>query len=68
MSREASNPEQGADDTGDPAESPYWQMTVGIDGVLTATLTGTHPPLTVSAHDLSTLRKRIKNLIFRALL
>jgi hypothetical protein len=47
---------------------PHWEVTVSKSGSLTAVLVGTHPPLTVTAPDLATLREQIKTLIMRAML
>jgi hypothetical protein len=38
------------------------------DGRLTAVLTGTYPPLTVSGDDLASLRKQIKIIVMRGML
>jgi hypothetical protein len=46
----------------------YWELEISESGVMTATLVGTTPPLKVSASDLESLRKKIKELIMRALL
>src|SRR5580658_4072931 len=59
-----------ADQHGAPATDgpPRWDLRVEPDGRLTAVLTGTNPPLTVSADDLISLRKQIKIIVMRALL
>jgi hypothetical protein len=52
----------------DQDRPPRWELATDKDGNLVATLTGTHPPLTVTAPDLTTLRKQIKAVIMRAML
>jgi hypothetical protein len=49
-------------------ESPHWDLRVEPDGRLTAVLTGTNPPLTVTGDDLASLRKQIKTIVMRAML
>jgi hypothetical protein len=58
---------QAGGDNDDFAE-PYWEVTVGKGGVLTATLTETQPALTVSAPDLASLQKSIRQLVMRGML
>ena len=48
--------------------APHWDLRVEPDGRLTAVLTGTNPPLTVTGDDLASLRKQIKTLVMRAML
>ena len=50
------------------ASPPHWEVQTDRNGYLVATLTGTFPPLTVTGHDLETLRKQIKTVIMRAML
>ena len=47
---------------------PYWDLRVEPDGRLTAVLTGTNPPLTVTGDDLASLRKQIRTIVMRAML
>jgi|HubBroStandDraft_1064217.scaffolds.fasta_scaffold25409_2 hypothetical protein len=46
---------------------PHWEIRVSSSG-LTAVLTGIFPPITVSAPDMDSLRKKIKIIVFQALL
>jgi hypothetical protein len=50
------------------ADPPHWQVRADRPGNLVATLTGTYPPLTVTAPDEESLNKKIKTLIMRAML
>jgi hypothetical protein len=59
--------ESGQHGRQDP-ESPHWDLRVEPDGRLTAVLTGTNPPLTVTGDDLASLRKQIKTIVMRAML
>jgi hypothetical protein len=53
----------------EPADyPPHWELQTDESGSLVATLTGTYPPLTVTAPDLPTLRKLIKIRIMRGML
>ena len=49
-------------------DPPHWDLRVEPDGRLTAMLTGTSPPLTVTGDDLASLRKQIKTIVLRAML
>ncbi len=49
-------------------QPPRWELRVEADGRLTAVLTGTSPPLTVTGDDLASLRKQIKVIVMRAML
>ncbi len=49
-------------------EPPRWDLRVEPDGRLTAVLTGTNPPLTVTGDDLASLRKQIRTIVMRAML
>ncbi len=50
------------------AEPPHWEVRADKSGDLVATLTGTYPPLTVTAPDEESLSKKIKILIMRGML
>ena len=47
---------------------PHWELATDETGNLVATLTGSYPPLTVTAPNLKTLRKQIRVTIIRAML
>jgi hypothetical protein len=49
-------------------QTPHWELDVSPSGVLTATLTGTCPPLKVSASDLKSLRKKVRETVMRGML
>jgi len=51
-----------------PADEVGWEVRVGPHGVLTATMIGSSPPFTVSAPDMDSLRKKIRKLIFSAMM
>jgi hypothetical protein len=53
---------------GPPADQPGWHVHVDDSGGFTAVLTGFGPPITVSADDYDQLSKRVKELMFRAML
>jgi hypothetical protein len=57
----------GAQDDNGQA-GPYWDVRVGPEGKLTATLVGTQPPIVLTADDEENLRKQVKTLIMRAML
>ncbi len=42
------------------AAQPQWELRVEADGILTAVLTGSDPPVTVSGESLASLRKQIR--------
>jgi hypothetical protein len=50
------------------ADPPHWEVRTGRSGDLVATLTGTYPPLTVTAPDEESLNKKIKIVIMRGML
>ncbi len=47
---------------------PHWLIHACGTGALTATLTGSEQPITVTAPDYTSLRMQIQNVIFRALM
>jgi hypothetical protein len=47
------------------AAQPQWELRVEEDGNLTAVLTGSDPPVTVSGESLSSLRKQITKTMLR---
>ena len=49
-------------------DGPHWEVQTDESGSLTATLVGLHPPIMVSAPDLDSLRKQIRNLMFKAMM
>jgi hypothetical protein len=49
-------------------QAPHWEPGVNEKGELTATLVGFGKPLVVSAPDLETLRKKVKETIMRGML
>ena len=50
------------------AAEPHWEVRENPSGGLTAILTETYPPLTVTAYDLESLRKKVRAVIMRAML
>jgi hypothetical protein len=60
-------PDQRADPEGREA-GPHWQIRVCRTGSLTAALTGSEPPIIVTATDHASLRRQIQALICYALL
>ena len=48
------------------AAQPQWELQVEEDGNLTAVLTGSDPPVTVSGESLASLRKQISKTMPRA--
>jgi hypothetical protein len=50
------------------SSGPHWHLQISESGELIATLTEIRPPLTVTAPDLATLRKRIKERLMRGML
>jgi hypothetical protein len=55
-------------DAPEPDGGPHWELRTDKWGNLVATLTGTYPPLSVTAPDLEALRKQIRTIITRAML
>jgi hypothetical protein len=55
------------DEEDDEWVEPYWDVRVNRSG-LTATLVGFEPPIVITAGDLETLRKKISDLMFRAMM
>ena len=47
---------------------PRWQLCVEEDGQLTAVLTGSEPPITVSGESLASLRRQMRNAMLHGLL
>jgi hypothetical protein len=47
------------------AAQPQWELQVEADGNLTALLTGSDPPVTVSGESLASLRKQIREMMPR---
>jgi len=52
----------------DPEAPPHWEVQADPSGGMTAVLTGIYPPLTVTADDLESLRKKVRTVIMRAML
>jgi hypothetical protein len=66
---EAAGEEVAGDDTsGEDEVLPHWDLRVDGDGRLTAVLTGSEPPITVTGDSLANLRKQIKVVVLRGLL
>jgi hypothetical protein len=51
-----------------PAGTPRWHLCAEEDGQLTAVLTGSEPPVTVSGASLASLRRQIRNAMIRGLI
>jgi hypothetical protein len=56
------------DSSGDDEVLPHWELRVDCDGRLTAILTGSEPPISVTGDNLANLRKQIKVVVLRGLL
>jgi|HubBroStandDraft_1064217.scaffolds.fasta_scaffold75618_3 hypothetical protein len=52
----------------DPAQVPHWETRMSESGELTATLVGIGRPITVSAHDVDALRKKVRDVVMRGML
>jgi hypothetical protein len=51
-----------------PESPPHWEVQTDPLGGVTAVLTGTYPPLTVTADDIEDLRKKVRIVVMRGML
>ena len=58
----------GDDSSEDDEVLPHWELRVDGQGRLTAVLTGSEPPISVTGDSLANLRKQIKIVVLRGLL